>query len=348
IPLSNGNLALMNSNVDNPIAAISNAGAVTLLDGRAVSTGIVTGTNSVLGATLNGGLQLRPSFNATHQYLIIGSPSDNRVSIAALRWRLVVEPAGSGAGVVTSSPAGIGCGATCAWRFNGSQIVTLTATAALSSTFAGWSGACTGSAACVVTMDQPRAVIATFALKTFALTTNTTGTGGGSIGGLPGNAGALPWGAQVTLSALADANSTFVGWSGACSGTAPCKVTMTAARQVTAEFALKQVTVTLPAPSAGGRVTVQVMPATVGSDAMEGGRDALEAGSDAQPDATYPIGTKLQLTAVPNTGFVFGGWGGALSGVVNPQQVTVTGPIAITASFIRATSGGVYLPAVRR
>jgi len=40
----------------------------------------------------------------------------------------------------------------------------LTATAAAGSTFTGWSGACTGTGTCVVTMDQDRAVTATFDL----------------------------------------------------------------------------------------------------------------------------------------------------------------------------------------
>src|SRR4030095_5918505 len=41
---------------------------------------------------------------------------------------------------------------------------------------------------------------------------------------------------NVTLTATPAAGSTFAGWSGACSGTGSCTVTMSAARSVTATF----------------------------------------------------------------------------------------------------------------
>jgi hypothetical protein len=40
----------------------------------------------------------------------------------------------------------------------------------------------------------------------------------------------------VTLTAAAAAGSSFAGWSGACTGSGPCTVAMTAARSVTATF----------------------------------------------------------------------------------------------------------------
>jgi hypothetical protein len=46
-------------------------------------------------------------------------------------------------------------------------------------------------------------------------------------------------GAKVTLTAKAAAGSTFAGWKGACTGTGPCELTMSAARNVTATFSLK-------------------------------------------------------------------------------------------------------------
>lgn len=68
----------------------------------------------------------------------------------------------SGTGTVTSSPAGINCGATCSASYNSGTSVTLTATAAAGSTFTGWSGACTGTGSCIVTMSAAKSVTATF------------------------------------------------------------------------------------------------------------------------------------------------------------------------------------------
>src|SRR5262249_14602601 len=43
-------------------------------------------------------------------------------------------------------------------------------------------------------------------------------------------------GTSVTLNAAAASGSTFAGWSGACTGTGACTVSMTQARSVTAAF----------------------------------------------------------------------------------------------------------------
>jgi N-acetylmuramoyl-L-alanine amidase len=76
---------------------------------------------------------------------------------------LTVTRTGAGSGTVTSTPAGISCGSDCAEQFELGTAVTLTAAAASGSRFAGWSGACTGGAACVLAMDSAKAVTATFA-----------------------------------------------------------------------------------------------------------------------------------------------------------------------------------------
>jgi subtilisin-like proprotein convertase family protein len=75
---------------------------------------------------------------------------------------LTVTRTGSGSGTVTASPSGIDCGETCEATYNRGTAVTLTATAAAGSVFAGWGGACTGSGPCVVTLTAATAVTATF------------------------------------------------------------------------------------------------------------------------------------------------------------------------------------------
>jgi hypothetical protein len=93
------------------------------------------------------------------------------------QYTLTVTKAGTGTGIVTSSPAGINCGSDCSEAYNSGTVVTLTATADTSSTFAGWSGGCTGTGTCAVTMDAAKAVTATFTLKTYTITASA-GTGG--------------------------------------------------------------------------------------------------------------------------------------------------------------------------
>jgi hypothetical protein len=75
---------------------------------------------------------------------------------------LTISRTGAGRGTVTSSPAGIDCGQACEVGFGVGTKVTLTATAATGSRFAGFSGACTGTGSCRVTLDQAREVIAAF------------------------------------------------------------------------------------------------------------------------------------------------------------------------------------------
>jgi PASTA domain-containing protein/List-Bact-rpt repeat protein len=75
---------------------------------------------------------------------------------------LGLTKAGSGTGTVTSSPSGISCGSTCEHVFTHGTAVTLTAAASASSRFAGWSGACSGTGSCTLTMSAARSVTATF------------------------------------------------------------------------------------------------------------------------------------------------------------------------------------------
>jgi|GEM_PF-2918657 len=75
---------------------------------------------------------------------------------------LSVIKKGTGKGTVASSPPGIQCGNDCFERLDHGTRVILTATPDTRSTFAGWSGACSGTGACQVDMDSSKRVIATF------------------------------------------------------------------------------------------------------------------------------------------------------------------------------------------
>src|SRR6476659_436103 len=97
---------------------------------------------------------------------------------------LVVQKAGNGKGVVTSSPDGLSCGDNCTKTFSPHSMVVLTAAPDTGSTFEGWSGDCTGAeTTCEVTLDAAAHVTATFALAKHTVTLTKAGPGGGAIDG---------------------------------------------------------------------------------------------------------------------------------------------------------------------
>jgi hypothetical protein len=104
------------------------------------------------------------------------------LNVSSGSFALTVTVAGTGAGKVTSSPSGINCPGTCSVNFGTGTAVTLTPAAGSGSTFAGWSGACTGTAACSVTMTAAKAVTATFNLSGGpAVTLSPTSLGFGTV-----------------------------------------------------------------------------------------------------------------------------------------------------------------------
>jgi Divergent InlB B-repeat domain/PKD domain/CHAP domain len=63
------------------------------------------------------------------------------------------------------------------------------------------------------------------------------------------------------------------------------------------------------------------------------------------PDqAHYEYGDVVTLTAIPGEGQAFTGWSGALSGLVNPKSITMTGNKTVTATFdvIRPLTGAFF------
>ena len=75
---------------------------------------------------------------------------------------LTVNISGPGSGTITNSPNGIDCPGACGHDYPTGTQITLNAFASVGSSFTGWSGACTGKAVCVVTMDGPKNVTAAF------------------------------------------------------------------------------------------------------------------------------------------------------------------------------------------
>jgi PASTA domain/Divergent InlB B-repeat domain len=81
---------------------------------------------------------------------------------ADIDFQLAVSKAGTGSGTVRTESWGlIDCGSVCAAPYGRGTVVRLTAQET-SGTFTGWSGGCSGTSACVVTMDSSKTVTATF------------------------------------------------------------------------------------------------------------------------------------------------------------------------------------------
>jgi M6 family metalloprotease-like protein len=76
---------------------------------------------------------------------------------------LTITPTGTGTGSISSIPAGIACGSTCAKTFPQYSRITLTAVPNAGTTFTGWSGGgCSGTGPCVVNLTDNTLVTANF------------------------------------------------------------------------------------------------------------------------------------------------------------------------------------------
>ncbi|MBI5256549.1 MAG: right-handed parallel beta-helix repeat-containing protein [Burkholderiales bacterium] len=163
---------------------------------------------------------------------------------AATETRYTLGVAVVGGGSVSSTPAGISCGSDCSESYLANTSVSLVATPAAGQVFSGWGGACTGTGACTVSMTQARSVTASFAAAPVSqFTLSVAVTGSGSVSSTPAGISCgsdcsetYANNTSVTLTATPAAGQVFSGWSGACTGTGACMVSMTQARSVTASF----------------------------------------------------------------------------------------------------------------
>jgi uncharacterized repeat protein (TIGR02543 family) len=161
----------------------------------------------------------------------------------------------SGNGRVTGT--NISCGTACSYLYVSGTKVSLLAAAATGYIFAGWSGACTGTSACQIIMDAAKTVTATFTVaKTPVLTITKAGTGKGRVKSKKttlveaavallsdpdidcGDTCVKEYESETTITLIAEpeSGSSFSGWSGACSGTGDCTVTVSDVTSVTANF----------------------------------------------------------------------------------------------------------------
>jgi len=253
---------------------------------------------------------------------------------------LMVTDIGTGAGTATSTPSGISCPSSCLASFSDNSNVTLTATAAAGSTFAGFSANCvpvspqTNPPTCVVPIvTSDVTVTATFNTgSSETLTVTEAGTGTGTVTSNPAGISCQPTcsasftsGQVVVLTAVAATGSTFAGWSGeGCTGTSTCSVTMSAAEAVTATFNLSS-NATLTVTKAGtGAGTVRSTPAGINCGAT--------------CSASFASGTSITLTATASDGSTFTGWGAGPCEGTGSCTFTITAGTTVVANFAQSTN----------
>jgi hypothetical protein len=151
---------------------------------------------------------------------------------------LELEKKGSGGGTVSANAGNLDCGSTCSAYIDVATTVSVLAVPAAGSDFVGWSGACSGTGSCEVTMKTANKVTASFQ---GALTLTLNMTGSGRVTGVDLDCSQTcsknyAMDASVSLVATPSFGWSFQGWSGACTGTGACNVSMTAAKSVSAIF----------------------------------------------------------------------------------------------------------------
>ena len=263
-----------------------------------------------------------------------------------------VSSAPAAAGLPCSTPATVGTpSSTCTANFPFESTVTLMASPAAGSLFAGWGGECAGTAStCTVAMTAARSVTATFApapskyrltVQLSRGTPDATGSVESSPEGIdctvPAKArdddnrcsATFRRGARVMLKASAERDSVFLGWGGDCTGTAlTCSVSMSEARTVTATFArVHPLRLTVEKKRAGSSGQVSSSPDGLSCATARSGM------ADTRCPASFVSGTLVQLTANPAPGTRFVGWTGACSGSARTCTVSMSEARSTTAIF---------------
>ena len=232
----------------------------------------------------------------------------------------------------TVSGGGISCGtggSSCQVTYGTSTSVTLTATPASGYTFTNWGGACAGTTATTtVQVDAIKTCSAAFTATAANRLTVTPPTGG-TVSGAGLNCGAggtlcsvtMPAPMTIGIEATPSTGYTFAGWTGDCSGTTSgIWVALSGPKTCNAVFT-----------PAGTVYQLNVSPAPSGGTVSGGGLGCGTGGGTCQ--VTYANIASITVSATPDTGYVFSGWGGACTGTSASTTVQVDGTKTCTATF---------------
>lgn len=130
------------------------------------------------------------------------------------------------------------------------------------------------------------------------------------------SSGSYEEGDVITLVAQPNNGWVFQKWEGDVTGTTnSASVTMNSNKNVVAVFLRRDYPLTI---TIAGEGTVQEKIIST-------------------PSKSYPFETIVELTPVPNVGWMFDGWGGDLSGIDYPKNITINDEKIVTAKFVKTT-----------
>jgi hypothetical protein len=135
---------------------------------------------------------------------------------------------------------------------------------------------------------------------------------------------------SVLLGALPNTGMVFLGWGGACSGTAnTCTLNNSQSRAVTAKFGPAGTTTPPTTPT-----TYRLNVSTSGSGTVASGAGGINCGADCSEDVTP--NAAVTLIATPAAGFKLSAWGGDCSGSASTCSITMSQARDVSAAFVVA------------
>ncbi len=210
--------------------------------------------------------------------------------------------------------------------FDEGEEITFTATPSEEYVFKNWSDDASGDENPMkAVMTDDMFITANFEKRTYPLTIEIQGEGTVKEEIVPGKSTTdYPSGTTVQLTAIPEDEWEFVRWEGSTSlEENPMVITITEPTTWTAIFQKVSYTLTVEIQGEG----------TVKEEIIQ-----------AKSTTDYPIGTTVQLTAIPEDGWVFMEWSGDLQGSENPMTVTIDQTMTIIAKFLPENLEQIHVP----